>query len=59
MTSELVLVEPTDWGVRLVLNRPDKLNAISAELRDALVAALADAIADDRVRVIAEVASGH
>jgi enoyl-CoA hydratase len=59
MTSELVLVEPTDWGVRLVLNRPDKLNAISAELRDALVAALADAIADDRVRVIAIAGAGR
>ena len=48
----LILVEPTEWGVRLVLNRPDKLNAISAELREALVAAMADVFADDRVRVI-------
>jgi enoyl-CoA hydratase len=38
--------------VRLVLNRPGKLNAISHELRDSLVAALAEAAADDAVRVI-------
>ena len=55
----LILVEPTEWGVRLVLNRPDKLNAISAELREALVAAMADAIADDRVRVIVIAGAGR
>jgi enoyl-CoA hydratase len=59
VSDDLVLVERTDWGVRLVLNRPDKLNAISADLRDALVAALADAIADERVRVIAIAGAGR
>ncbi len=49
----------TSWGVRLVLNRPDKLNAISTELRDALVAAIADAADDDRVRVIAISGAGR
>ena len=57
--EDLVLVEPTSWGVRLVLNRPDKLNAISAELREALVTALDDAIADERVRVIAVAGAGR
>jgi enoyl-CoA hydratase/carnithine racemase len=57
--EDLVLVEPTSWGVRLVLNRPDKLNAISAELREALVTALDDAIADERVRVIAIAGAGR
>lgn len=53
MTGDpLVLREPTGWGVRLTLNRPDKLNAISAELRDELTAAIAEATDDDRVRVI-------
>ncbi len=51
--------EATSWGVRLVLNRPDKLNAISAELRDALVDAIAEATADDRVRVIAIAGAGR
>jgi enoyl-CoA hydratase len=55
MTSEpepVVLRRPTDWGVRLVLNRPAKLNAISGELRDALTEGIVEAAADDRVRVV-------
>jgi len=55
----LVRVEPTPWGVRLILNRPAKLNAISTELRDALVAAVADAADDERVRVIAIAGAGR
>ena len=59
-SSEPVLhVEPTEWGVRLVLNRPAKLNAISGELREALVDAVAAATADDRVRVIAIAGAGR
>jgi enoyl-CoA hydratase len=51
--SESVLVrQTTPWGVRLTLNRPAKLNAINAELRDALTDAIGDATADERVRVI-------
>src|SRR3954451_18393620 len=57
--ERLVLREPTGWGVRLVLNRPDKLNAISTEMRDALVAGMADAIADDGVRVIVIAGGGR
>jgi enoyl-CoA hydratase len=60
MTPEpLVLREPTSWGTRLTLNRPDKLNAISAELRDELTAAIAEAEADERVRVIAIAGAGR
>jgi enoyl-CoA hydratase len=55
----VVLEEPAPWGVRLVLNRPAKLNAISAELRDALVTALDAAVADERVRVIAIAGAGR
>jgi 2-(1,2-epoxy-1,2-dihydrophenyl)acetyl-CoA isomerase len=57
--NALLLREPTAWGVRLILNRPDKLNAISAELRDALVDAIADATADERVRVVAIAGAGR
>ncbi len=58
--SEPVLLrEKTAYGVRLVLNRPSKLNAISAELRAALEAAVADAAADDRVRVIVIAGAGR
>ena len=55
----VLLVERTSWGVRLVLNRPAKLNAISAELRDALTAAVADAADDERVRVIVIAGAGR
>jgi len=60
MTAEPVLLhDETPWGVRLTLNRPAKLNALSIELRDTLTAAIADAAADDRVRVIAIAGSGR
>src|SRR5262245_3958668 len=59
MAEPVVLVEPTPWGVRLMLNRPDKLNAISSELRDALTDAVAEAADDDRVRVIAIAGAGR
>lgn len=59
LPDELVLREPTPWGVRLTLNRPAKLNAISAELRDALSAAVAAAVDDERVRVIAIAGAGR
>jgi enoyl-CoA hydratase len=60
MNDEPILLrESTPWGVRLTLNRPSKLNALSAELRDALTAAIADATADERVRVIAIAGAGR
>jgi enoyl-CoA hydratase len=55
----VVLREETRWGVRLTLNRPSKLNAISGELQDALTAAVAAAADDDRVRVIAIAGAGR
>jgi len=57
--ANLVLREPTSWGVRLTLNRPEKLNAISRELREALTEAIAEAASDDRVRVIALAGAGR
>jgi len=48
----LVLTTPTPWGVRLTLNRPAKLNALSGPLVGALGAALVIAAADPAVRVI-------
>jgi enoyl-CoA hydratase len=53
MPDEPVLLSRVaPWGVRLVLNRPQKLNALSGELVDALSAAIAGAAADPAVRVI-------
>jgi enoyl-CoA hydratase len=55
----LVLREPTTWGVRLTLNRPAKLNAISTGLRDELVSAIHEAEADRAVRVVVIAGAGR
>ena len=48
----LVLRTVTAWGVRLTLNRPAKLNALSGDLVRVLVDAVDAAILDPDVRVI-------
>ncbi|MCJ7711767.1 MAG: enoyl-CoA hydratase/isomerase family protein [Chloroflexi bacterium] len=48
----VLLTAPTPWGVRLTLNSPAKLNALSGEMVAALDAALGAAAADPEVRVI-------
>lgn len=48
----LVRTAATPWGVRLVLDRPAKLNALSGPLVADLVSGLDAAIADPAVRVI-------
>lgn len=50
--APLVLTTATPWGVRLTLNRPAKLNALSGPLVAALLVALDAAIDDPQVRVI-------
>jgi len=50
--DDLVRVTRTPWGVRLTLDRPAKLNALSGPLVAALVARLDEAAADPEVRVI-------
>ena len=50
--SPVLLTTVTPWGVRLTLNRPAKLNALSGELVAALDAAIAAAADDPDVRVI-------
>ncbi len=53
MPDEPVLLRAgTPWGVRLTLNRPDKLNALNGALVEALTSALDDAESDSEVRVI-------
>lgn len=51
-TPPLVLTERRDRVGYLVLNRPDKLNAISAALKSAAEDALDELLDDDEVRVI-------
>jgi enoyl-CoA hydratase len=58
--SEPVLLRAeTPWGVRLTLNRPAKLNALSHELVKELDRAIAEAAADPDVRVIAIAGAGR
>ncbi len=57
--SEPVLLETRSDGVaRLTLNRPDKRNALNAELVGALAAALQRTAADPDVRVVALAGAG-
>lgn len=53
MADAFVLEDVRDGIARLTLNRPDKRNALSAELVDALKVALRAANADPAVRVVA------
>lgn len=57
--ATVLLSAATPWGVRLTLNRPAKLNALSGELVAALSAAIEAASADERVRVIAIEGAGR
>jgi enoyl-CoA hydratase len=52
MSDQLVLVEREPPVATVLLNRPDQLNALSDELMDELVSALADLDRDDGVRCI-------
>ena len=59
MADPILLTERTPWGVRLTLNRPDKLNALSGELVEALSGAIDEAAANADVRVIALAGAGR
>jgi len=57
--SDTVLYERRGPSAWITLNRPDKLNAISHELREALSAAITRAAADDDVRVVVVTGAGR
>jgi 2-(1,2-epoxy-1,2-dihydrophenyl)acetyl-CoA isomerase len=59
MAETVLNIDRVHHTAVVTLNRPDKLNALSAELRDALTAALADIRADDAVRVVVITGSGR
>lgn len=56
--SDVVLVDDGGAVRRLVLNRPDKRNALDTELVEGLSAALRDAADDDAVRVVVVAGAG-
>jgi len=57
--SDVVLTERRDGVATITLNRPDRLNAMSAELLDGLLAAVAAAVSDDGVRVLVLTGAGR
>ncbi|MBI3789288.1 MAG: enoyl-CoA hydratase/isomerase family protein [Gemmatimonadetes bacterium] len=55
-----LLVVDTDRGVRtIILNRPERLNAVNARLAAEFPRAMADAAADDAVRVVVIAGAGR
>ena len=60
MSDAPILVDKRDDGVALItLNRPDRLNAMSAELLRQLADALTDTAADEAVRCVAITGAGR
>jgi len=57
--ADILLTEDHGPVRLLVINRPDKLNAINGELSAALVAALAEAAADDSVAALVVAGEGR
>jgi 2-(1,2-epoxy-1,2-dihydrophenyl)acetyl-CoA isomerase len=55
--SDTLLIDRTDGVATLALNRPSSLNALSVELKEALIAGLAEVRDDSRVRAV--VLTGH
>ena len=58
MTDLPVTVERAEAVATVTLNRPDRRNALTRELKDALVAALAEVAADPSVRAVVLAGSG-
>ncbi|MBS0471178.1 MAG: enoyl-CoA hydratase/isomerase family protein [Proteobacteria bacterium] len=59
MAYETILFEKREHVAILTLNRPERLNAISAALRADVTAAVAEALADDDARVLVVTGAGR
>ena len=59
MSEEIVRYESGDGVATVTLNRPDRLNALSSELLEALLGAVERAVSDDRVRVLLLTGAGR
>jgi enoyl-CoA hydratase/carnithine racemase len=58
-TSDPIVVERDDTRLSLTLNRPDRRNALSVELRDALCEALGLVLADDDIETVSISGAGR
>lgn len=57
-TDRVVVQRPEEWVARIILNRPEHLNALSQELVDDFTRILNELAADDSVRVVVLTGSG-
>ncbi|HEX5496696.1 MAG TPA: enoyl-CoA hydratase-related protein [Mycobacteriales bacterium] len=57
--TETLFVDHSDGVATLTLNRPESLNSLSTELKEALLAALTDAAGDDAVRAVVLAGQGR
>ena len=59
MASDEVLCDVADGVMTMTLNRPDKLNAFTPAMRDAMIAGFDRADADDAIRVVIVTGAGR
>ena len=59
MDTQDIRIEKADRVMTVTLHRPDKLNAFTRAMRDELIAAFAQADADDEVRVVIVTGAGR
>jgi 2-(1,2-epoxy-1,2-dihydrophenyl)acetyl-CoA isomerase len=57
--SEVLLVERSDAVATITLNRPETMNSLSVELKEALLAALNQVAGDDSVRAVVLTGAGR
>lgn len=57
--SDVLLIERSDGVATLTLNRPDSMNSLSVELKQALVSAVQELGADDSVRAVVLTGNGR
>src|SRR6195952_5695734 len=57
--ADVLLTDRTDGVATLTMNRPESLNSLSVELKDALVSTLGEVSADSSVRAVVLTGSGR
>jgi 2-(1,2-epoxy-1,2-dihydrophenyl)acetyl-CoA isomerase len=57
--ADVLLVDRTDGVATLTMNRPESMNSLSTELKDALVQSLAEVATDNSVRAVVLTGSGR